>query len=95
MFENKARYDERKYEILKVLSRKSPLTSRQILEEIIQYYDVEASLTSVQTCLTRMYKQGLVKRYPIELRSYLYSITKKGLQRIKWIEENIYIQVSR
>jgi predicted transcriptional regulator len=93
VFENKAKYDERKYEILKVLSKRAFITSRRIHEEIVKYYDPEASLNSVQCCLSRLYKQGLVKRYLVELRTYVYCISKKGLDRLKWIEENIYIQV--
>jgi DNA-binding MarR family transcriptional regulator len=89
--EEKAKYNVRKYLILCILFDQPFLKSKQIWQQMVNLFDPNVTLHAVRCNLTRLYRQGLVSRKRIELRTYLYALTPKGKERLMWLKRNIYI----
>ena len=79
--------NERKIEILTLLSDGSWITSPEVAGEL------DLTLSNASELLRRYHKDGLVTRQPVRShgsppRLFAYNMTQKGFESLKWLLNN-------
>ena len=80
-------YNERKLTILEAVDNLDldEATSQEVYEHLIENGD-DVGLSAVQMALLRYHRQGLLSRRKIESVTRVYTLTDKGLERLKWLK---------
>jgi predicted transcriptional regulator len=74
-------FNEAKIEILRLLEEFGPQTAQDVA------FFRDRSETCCSTQLGNFYRWGLVDRYNIGGKQFLYSITERGIERLRYLEE--------
>ena len=72
--------NERKYQVLRILGRFSAITA----DDLSRLANI--SINHSRVLLRHYYKQGLINRALTQGGFYIYWLSRKGEERLKWLE---------
>jgi RIO-like serine/threonine protein kinase len=78
----RATRNERKKEILGFIAQNVFVESLEVAVSL------DISTTNASTCLGKFYRWGLLDRQKTHGKTFGYSITNRGLDRLAWLNEN-------
>jgi DNA-binding transcriptional regulator PaaX len=81
-------YNELKLTVLQLFSTHGPMNSGMLIKTLVESKTITLDIHALRMALMRYYKQGLLKRERSG-GTYKYTISDRGIQRLRWLEEQV------